>query len=195
MLNRPDLEAALKRIGKGAVFVGDPFTAGGLLPLAATEGEITPTFAESFNDLTFPEYTGEIVHERQVMGEGVSLSIPIIMGDPALYAKLSPTGLAGGGHSSHQDVVTTSLVVFPYDEIGAGIGFGAGAWSPAAPEHAIWIWRGHFTRGGPMYKQPDGGKTIQTVTFQGMYRAANPEGHKVYTIGDPAAQGIAGLAI
>lgn len=200
MLNRPALEAALKRIGKGAVFVGDPFTANGLAPLGATEGEIVPTFAEEFNDLTFPEYTGPIVHERQVMGEGVSLAIPVIMGDPALYAKLSPTGLTGGGSSSHTDVVTTSLVVISYDDIGAGIsyapvGTGPAAWSPAAPEHAIWVWRGHFTRGGPTYKQGDGGKTIQTVNFQGMYDAARPEGHKVYTIGDPAAQGVVGLAI
>ncbi len=129
------------------------------------------------------------------MGEGVALAIPIIMGDPDLYTKLSPTGLAGGGSSSHQDVVTTSLVVIPDSEIGEGIGYAAGAWTPAAPTHALWIWRGHFTRGGPSFKQADGGKTIQTVNFQGMYRAANPEGHKVYTIGDPAAQGVVGLAI
>ncbi|HEX2091818.1 MAG TPA: hypothetical protein VHG28_05415 [Longimicrobiaceae bacterium] len=199
----PNLQSALRSIGKGYVFVGDPAATGpaGLRPLGATEGEVKVAFNQEFNDLKFPEYTGPAVHERRLTGENVTVTIPLILGDPALLDDVSPVGATGGGFSSQQPVKTTSLVIFPETEIRngitytAGTGGAAGTWTPAAPRNAVWIWRGHFVRPGMNYKQADGGKVIVETTFQAMYDGTRPEGHKLYTIGDPTAQGITNLAI
>ena len=201
MLNFPNLESALRAIGKGYVFVGSTSAAGGLKPLGATEGEIKVAFNQEFVDLKFPEYTGPAVHERMLSGENITVTIPLILGDPALYTQVTPTGKSSGGNSSHQAVKTTSLVIFPESEIRDGIsytapsGTAAGGWTPSAPRNAVWVWKGHFNRPGVNYKQADGGKVISEVTFQALYDASRPEGHKLYTIGDPAAQGITSLAI
>ena len=194
----PSLSSALKTIGKGYVFVGRTDTAGGLSPLGATEGEIKVAFNQEFNDLKFPEHTGPAIHERKVSGENVVVTLPLILGDPALFDTLSPTSETHGGYSRQRPVATTSLVIFPESEIPTeGLAFTPGAsgapgtWSPAAPARAIWIWRGHFVRPGLNYKQGDGGKVIAETTFQAMYDASRPEGHRLYTIGDPSAQGVA----
>lgn len=201
MLSFPNLQSALKSIGKGYVFVGSTSTAGGLRPLGATEGEIKVVFNQEFNDLKFPEYTGPAVHERKLTGENITVTIPLILGDPDLYDDLSSTNRTSGGFSSQQPVKTTTLVIFPESEIRDGIGYApgaagaAGTWTPAAPKNAIWIWRGHFNRPGMNFKQADGGKVISEATFQALYDGTRPEGHKLYTIGDPTAQGISGIAI
>lgn len=199
----PNLQSALKTIGKGYVFVGDPSVSGtaGLRALGATEGEIKVAFNQEFNDLKFPEHTGPAVHERKLTGENVTVTIPLILGDPDLLDDVSPVRAAGGGFSSQQPVKTTSLVIFPESEIRAGLSYtagtggAAGTWSPAAPRNAVWIWRGHFVRPGMNYKQADGGKVIVETTFQAMFDASRPEGHKLYTIGDPAAAGITSLVV
>lgn len=201
MLNFPNLQNALKSIGKGYVFVGSTSAANGLQPLGATEGEIRVAFNQEFNDLRFPEYTGPAIHERKLTGENVTVTIPMIMGDPELYDRLSATSSTGGGYTSQQPVAVTSLVIFPESEIRDGLGYApgaagaAGTWTPAAPSRAVWIWKGHFNRPGMNYRQADGGKVISEVTFQALFDASRPEGHKLYTIGDPSTQGITNLNI
>lgn len=206
-MNHPDLLSTFRSIGKGYVFVGDPFTAAGLKPLGLTEGEIKVAFNQEFNDLKFPEYTGPAVHERKLTGENITVTIPLILGDPLLFETLSPVKKSSGGFTSQQKVVTTALVVIPQAEMNAsgltytpptgGTGGTAGGWVPAAPKQAVWIWKGHFSRPGLNYKHADGGKVIAETTFQAMFsnEARLPEGHKLYTIGDPIAQGITGLVI
>jgi hypothetical protein len=199
----PNLQSALRAIGKGYVFVGDPFTSGatGLKPLGATEGEIKVAFNQEFNDLKYPEYTGPAVHERKLTGENVVVTFPLILGDPDLWDDVSPTRSNGGGFSSQQSVRTTSLVIFPEPEIRSGLSYTAGAagaagtWSPAAPRNAVWIWKGHFVRPGVSYKQADGGKVVSETTFQALFDPTRPDGHRLYTIGDPAAHGITNLAV
>lgn len=199
----PSLQTTLKSIGKGYVFVGDPSATGatGLRPLGATEGEIKVAFNQEFNDLKFPEHTGPAVHDRKLSGENVTVTIPLILGDPDLLDDVSPVHALGGGYSAQQPVKTTSLVIFPEQEIRggltytAGAGGAAGTWTPAAPRNAVWIWRGHFVRPGMNYKQADGGKVIVETTFQALFDGSRPEGHKLYTIGDPAIAGITTLVV
>ena len=192
-VERPDLEALIDALGDAYVLIGDPFTVGGLVPLGIKDGDATVEWNEEYNDLIIGQ-TGPAIHQRKLRGMSPVVTFPILVGDPELYATLSPTGTAGGGHVEQQPVATTSLVLLPQSEMGpAGLSYpdGAGPWAPAAPEHAIWFWRGHFLRPGASFREAEGGKRLDTVTFQAMWHGASPDGHKLFTIGDPAAQGFA----
>src|SRR3954470_5821024 len=103
------LTAALQAVGNAQAYIGNPFLAGGLAPLGAKEGKINVEFEETANDLTAPELTGPMVHERTVMGIGCRITVPLIIGDTALYAKISPLGVRSGGYDSPQAVTPTSL--------------------------------------------------------------------------------------
>lgn len=195
MYSRVEAEAFMRAIGRASVGVGDPFTAGGLTPLGVTEGAVEPNFEADFNDLTFPEQTGPLVHARSMRGESLSVDIPLIVGNPELWARVSPTGLAGGGYSGPRDVEETALVLFPQSDVPVDgeLSYDGTAWSPGPPENALWIWRGHFSRMGPAFQDEDGGRTVRTATFQALYYAPNPEGHKLFTIGDPTEADISVL--
>lgn len=205
-INVPTLTAALQAIGNAQVFVGDPFTANGLVALGAKEGAVRVEVNEQFNDLTAPELTGPAVHERTLMGVNVRVTVPLILGDPAVYAKISPTGAKGGGSSTPQATVKTSVLVIPDQEVAGGLANATGAtagWvrtagngvagataTDAAPKHAVWLWRASAETPSRSFTYENGGKMIVEVTFQTFFYAANPEGQKVYTVGDPTAQGI-----
>lgn len=197
------LSAALAAVGVAEVFIGDPFTNGGMSSLGAVEGTITVNVPQETNPLTAPELTGGVGHQATTTLGDVNVVVPVILGDPAVFAKISPTGLASGGHSIPQKVIETSVLIIPRAEVGgslnwdtvapgwartAGNGVAAGtsaAGGAVAPKNAIWLWRAYPTFGGLPYSYGNGGKVIVEVTFHAMFFAANPEGHKVYTIGDP----------
>lgn len=180
------LAAALKSMGVAQVFVGDPFTLGGMSNLGMTEGEIRVDTPFTPNNLTAPEFTGGVVHQATVTPGEVTVTVPLIMGDPTLFAKISPVGMRGGGHSSPQKPLETSVLVIPLAELGAGLTYPVGGpWNPAAPQNAFWLWRAYATPGAVPFRYADGGKVITEVVFHGMFYAANPEGHKVWTWGDP----------
>jgi hypothetical protein len=211
MINIPTLTEALQAIGNGQVFVGNPLIAGQMVALGAKEGAVTVEIEEQFNDLTAPELTGPTVHQRTLMGVNARVTIPVILGDTALYAKISPVGSRSGGWSSPQATVPTSVLVIPNQEVGGGLenatgltggwtrtagnGVAGGSGAGVAPVHAVWLWRavpGTPARG---FSYENGGKIITPVTFQAMFDATKPEGHKVYTVGDPTAQGITTIRI
>lgn len=181
------LTSALKSVGVAQVNVGDPFTNNGLVALGATEGEITASLPFTTNDLTAPEFTGEIVHSRKVASGSPTINVPLILGDTALWPKIMPTGIRGAGWSTMQSPTTTSVVVVPYDEMGSSWGYNGTTWSPAAPVNALWFWKASPVPGDLAYRFGEGGKVVMPVVFTAMFYAANPEGHKVYTIGDPRA--------
>lgn len=201
------LTDALKAIGVAQVFVGDPLlvpgTAGALAVLGATEGNITFNPAFEYNPLTAPEITGGVNHQSTTTLGNVTISVPIILGDPALYAKVTPTKTVGGGFSFPQKVKETSCLIIPLAELGGGLvyttaptpqwtrtagnGVAAATGAGAAPQSAIWLWRCYISHGELPYSYGNGGKVITTLTITGMYDATKPEGHKVYTIGDPRA--------
>lgn len=197
------LEAALDDIGQAWVFVGDPFTTGGMACLGLTPGDISPSMNPEFQDRVYPEYQRQPVASKLV-GFDVQVDIPLIWGDPTVYAKVSPTGAASGGHTSPQNVTYSTLLLISTEEVAGGLEFTAGSpgtWvSPAGgPEHAVWIPKGYFQGAFPTFgsHNTENKNRTGTVTFTGILAsAANwPEGTKSWIIGDPLDFSVTGLDI
>ena len=59
---------------------------------------------------------------------------------------------------------------------------------------SVWFWRGHFQKPGITFRSEDGGKLVLQVNYQAMptklATSVIPDGHRLYTVGDPAAAGI-----
>jgi hypothetical protein len=209
MITPFQLQQALRAMGVAEVFVGDPTIAGGMVSLGATEGEIGFEATEASNNLTAPESTGGIPHQATVTLESAVITIPLIMGDPALWAKVSATGSAGGGFSTPQRVQETSVLLIPRSELGGGLAYTlAGGWTrtagngvagaagaEAAPQNAIWLWRAYLTRGRVPFRYAEGGKVISEIRATGMMDVSKPEGQMVYTIGAPEAEGVLGIVL
>lgn len=199
MITVPDFESYLRAMGDAVVFIGDPFVDSGLDLLGAKEGDVSVAWNVSYNNLTFPENTGDAVHEAEVQGYNPVLTVPLIIGNPDLWAKLSPTGILGGGHSSAQPVAETSVLIVPHrDLIAAGAGgyskaINPGAWVPSAPENWLWFWRAYLQFPDMAFRNAEQGKMVSPVTVQAMHDKTKPEGHKLFTIGDPSV--VAPVAI
>ena len=210
------LAEALKAIGTAEVFIGDPLlvpgATGALESLGATEGNIEFNPAFEYNPLTAPELTGGVAHQSSVTLGNVTITVPVILGDPDLYARVNPTGSASGGFTSPQKVKETGVLLIPRAELGGGLVYtttGTPEWTrtagngvdaatgvDAAPSAAVWFWRAYVSHGPLPYAYANGGKVITTVTITAMFDGSKPEGHKVYTIGDPyeAKNEITGVA-
>jgi hypothetical protein len=185
----------IRSFGQAYVFVGNPFATNGLTALGATEGEIQIEETFKYNDLTAPEWTGDTVHTRMVDGVSVKITVPLIFGDPTVYTKISPDGTKSGGFAKPQAVVTTSCVIMPFSDLASSLSYNGTTWTPAAPTHAVWLWRSVPTPGRYAFKHDNGGKVIREITFDALFDDSRPDGHKVYTVGDPVAQGVTGLLI
>lgn len=201
MISRVSLAEAVRALGKAMVYVGDAFTDSSLVPLGATEGDISAEEQESYNDLTIPEETGAAIHERKVYQEGCIVTIPLIVGPSPdgsddgseIYDLISSVGDgSGGGYSMPQAVAETNLLLIPEREIdpASGLAFDGTTWTPAAPVHAVWIWRAVPQTNTITFRRGEGGKVITEVTFIGLFDRDQPEGHKIWTRGDPSAAGI-----
>lgn len=207
------LAAALAAVGVAEVYIGDPMTNNGMTSLGAVEGTITANVPQEMNPLTAPELTGGVAHQSTITLGDVNVVIPVILGDPTIWARISPTGQASGGWSTPQKVIETSVLIIPRAEVGGGLnwdtvapgwartaGNGVGAATSAAggiaaPKNAIWLWRCYASFGALPYSYGNGGKVIAEVTFHAMFDATKPEGHKVYTIGDPRAAAPTPIAV
>lgn len=186
-----DLSTYIQAIGTAYVFVAeDPTDTNSWELLGITEGELTVDEQFQYNDFKLPEWTGEAVHERNVDGQSISIAVPLVWGDPALYDKVAPLGVKGGGRSVPQAVETRTVLIVPRSEVGAGMSYDGATWAPAAPTHAVWLHRACFAPGQYAFKHADGGKIIRQITIMPMFDNTKPEGQKLYTIGDPATQGI-----
>lgn len=203
-----DLTAQVRAIGRASVFYATgafPFAAGGvnlsLTHLGDTEGDIEVTANEAYSDLKLPELTGDAIHDRYVTGENPTVTIPLFAADAALRDIVSPTGSASGGFWRQRAVTEYTLVIIPeqvfiesnaqatlsYNKVD-GWEVGGDAASAAQLnllDLSIWFWRGHFTKAMPTYRHGDGGKVIQSITFQSMFNDAMPDGHRLYTVGRP----------
>jgi hypothetical protein len=187
MITPFDLTAALSAMGSAEVFVGDPTVVDGMDSLGATEGEIRASIATLGNPLTAPEFTGDIPHQDSVRYGAPTITVPLILGDEALWAKIMPTGIASGGYSRPQQPVTTTVLIIPRSELGDGLTFDGTTWDPAAPVNAFWLWKAWPSIDAIPYRFDNGGKVISEVTFHGMFDATKPEGAKAFLIGDPNA--------
>jgi len=196
MFTALQLADELKAIGEAEVAVGNPFAVDGMAPLGATDAAaITFSIPQNVNALT-AGVTGDVPHEATVTPGAPILRIPLVLGDPDLYALISPWGQKGFGHSRRKRVTEMSLILIPQMEMTdtdpPTLGYDGTTWTPAAPEHMLTIWRGFFTFGDLTYNPADGGKTTVEATFHAMWaKSVNvPEGQKIATIGNPVAQGV-----
>lgn len=209
-----DLTAQLRAIGRASVFyAASPYTYAAsptgadltLIHLGDTEGEVTIEANEEYSDLTLPELTGPAIHERYFAGENPVVTLPMYAADAALRAILSPTGSANGGYQRRRAVTERALVLIPEQvfidsdnaqaPLVATNTAGTVAWTVGGVaasqaqldllDLSIWFWRGHFTRAMPSYRHEDGGKVVQSVSFQAMHNASMPDGHHLFTIGRP----------
>jgi hypothetical protein len=203
----PTLAAALQAVGNAHVYIGNALVAASLNPLGTKEGAIEIAFDETINELTAPEQTGPTPHQATQMGVGITLTIPLIIGDPTLYAQITPTGVFEGGYSVPQAIVPTTVLLAPDAEVGGGLtnatgltagwvraagnGYASASGAGAAPINSIWIWRAYIHRPARIpYDVANGGKAIAPIMIRGMFDATKPEGQKIWTVGDPSAKAI-----
>lgn len=190
MITGFSLSDALAAIGRAVVFSGDPLTAGGLTPIGALEGGVEVNEQESYNDLTAPEWTGGSIHSREVMQESALVTLPLIVGTAAQYARLSSIGIGtGGGYSSPQPAVPTGLLVIPFSELTSArtISFDGTTWNPATPPvHAVWIWKAVPETSARTFTRDGKGKMVRTITFRALFDDAKPEGMKLWARGNPS---------
>jgi hypothetical protein len=214
--NLMDLATVIRSLGRGVVFRAPVWTpADGpleLTHLGDTEGDIVIETNPQVDHLTTPELTGAAPHESDYSGEGPVLQIPMFLADPDLEAIVSPFGFASAGLSRRSQVAEHTLVIFPeglFVTQGAGVvpseatlAFAGGAWTlggealsaarQAMLGNTFWAWRGAFTRPTKTFHggAGDARKNIETATFTVMHHPDMPEGHKLYTIGNPFPAGI-----
>lgn len=186
-ITRLTLAAALQSIGVAQVFVGNSLVASGMAALGPTEGAIANEGAVETNPLTAPEYTGAVEHDTVVFGGQVTVTVPLIMGDPNIYAKIDPFGVGlGGGWDGPRAPVTTSLLIVPLrelDPVAGTLSYDGAVWAPAEPVHAILVWKCYPLPERTEFAFANGGKQIRSVTFRSMYVATNANGHKVWSRG------------
>lgn len=192
------LADALKALGKAVPLIGDWTTANGMTALGETEGPITETGGWNVNALTANEHTGGLAHQATVTPGAIAVTIPVILGDPDLYAKIMPTGSASGPADNPTPPVETGLWLVPLAVFPAtgGIGYDGTAWTPTGIENdplfqnSVLFGRGFFTPGDIAHPFENGGKSIVTVTFTPMYDGRLPAGKRGWVRGDPVAEGV-----
>lgn len=200
------LEAALEDLGVCWVLTGDPHTDGGLAVLGLTPGDVTPEMNPEFVERVYEEYSSQPL-ETKLKGYAPTVDVPLIWGDPAVYAKVSPLASATGGHTAPQPIVTTSLILVPDSEFQSDWNYdptantGAGAWvyPVGGPSHAVWFPKGFFEGAFPTFGSlnTENKNRVGSITFRGMLQdsADWPEGTKSYVIGDPVAAGVTNIDV
>lgn len=178
------------RVGKAHVFIGSFGTADGLEELGICEGAISAKPESKFSTLTLPEVYGDAPLEVRLLGDTLTIDLPLIIGDEELWAKVAPLGRAAGGVSKPTSVTTTSLVIIPADELDAdgSIGYATTTWDPAEPKHALFVHKGYFTHPAREYEHNEtGSKKVTNVTFVAMQDTTKPEGFQLWFQGAAAA--------
>ena len=182
-----------------------------MFQLGLTEGDIAINFNSNVANLTLPEISGDAPYEGTSLGDNPSITFPLFLADPDLLPILSPRASAGGGFSRRLDVVEHTLVVIPEEvwEVISGtppvatydgtLTYTGTEWQldgealSSAKQSLLgmsfWGWRGYFERPNRSFRggAGDDGKNIEEVTFQLMFHPDMPEGHKLFTQGDPNA--------
>jgi hypothetical protein len=194
------LEAALNDLGQAWVAIGNPFSSGGMSILGLTPGEITPAMNPQYQQRIYEEYSRQPV-QAKLVGCNPEVTIPLVWGDPTVYAKVNPLGAKWGGHATPQDITYTTLVLIPQSEANANWVYGGGSWTypVGGPVHSIWFPKGYFDGAFPTFGSlvTENKNRTGSVTFRGVLASASnwPDGRKSWVIGDPITAGVTGLAI
>jgi hypothetical protein len=204
--------ALIGSYGRGVVFYAPKWDGTAALTpltqLGITEGDIVVNPNAQVAGMTYPELTGPAKHDMDYLGEDPTVEIPLFLTDPALLAVVSPSGSAHAGRSRRGPVMEYTIVILPeslFLSIGAGgivsdqtVAFSnAGAWTiegvaaTAAQLElialSIWLWRCVFVRPPRRFRggAGDDKKNIETVSIMALHHPGLPEGHHLYTTGDP----------
>lgn len=179
-----------------------------LAPLGDTEGDIVVAANGSIATLTLPEISGDAIHEATYTGDNPTVDLPIFFADPDLFPLMSPTGQRSAGHSRVRDTAKRTIVIFPENlfrdanQVYQTLSFAGGSWtlngSPLDAAHqtllemSLWIWRGYFDRPDQTFLggHGDDGKNIQSAMLHATFHPDAPDGHRLYTIGNPFTAGI-----
>lgn len=198
--------------GRGVVLYAPRWDRNGALALTHlgdTEGDIVVSTNPEVSALTLPELSGPAAHEADYTGENPTVEIPLFLADPTTLAIVSPTGAASAGATRRRAVQEYTLVIIPETLFLVNNAAGAperkqlafttaGGWTLNGValtadqldllESSVWLWRGYFSRPPRSFRggAGDAKKAIETVTFQAMHHPGMPEGHMLYTTGDPA---------
>lgn len=210
--NLLDLTTILRTIGRGVVLSAprwDRDVPLVLTHLGDTEGDLSIATNPEVSLLTLPELSGPAGHEADYTGENPTVEIPMYLADPALLSIVSPTGGASAGATRRRAVAERTLVIIPESLFLVNNAAGAperkqlsfttvGGWKlngvALSAEQtellgaSFWAWRGFFNRPPRSFKggAGDAKKNIETVSFQVLSHPGMPEGHMLYTTGDPA---------
>lgn len=209
-----DLTAVIRSYGRGVVYRAPVWDAASALVMEHaidTEGDISIATNPEMAKLTLPELTGPAAHETDYTGEDPVIEIPGYLTDPATAASWSPTGTASAGRQRRTAPVEYTVAIFPEALLLTLVGgiptpgtlaFSGGAWTlngtPLTPaqltllDHVFWAWRCTANRPPRRYLggAGDARKNIETVSIQLMHHPDMPNGHHLYTIGNPADYGI-----
>jgi hypothetical protein len=183
--------------GKAEVFLGDATVSGGMTPIGLIEGDVVAELARKFNNLTFPEYTGDAVIKQKTQIDGITVTLPIMLTDKTMMARLSPAGVLDLGADNFKNVVPKTLLVISQEEVDptVGLALAGGVWAPAAPKNALWIWKAVPQLNRAVWGFTDLGKRIVEVPVVAIYDTTKPADLKLACWGDPVAQGVTGLNI
>lgn len=204
MIAASALTAALKAMGPAAILAGDPMTNSGMIHVGEFEGDRTFDVEFTENKLTLPERTGGVPHDATVNVNAASIKGSFVLNSrtTSVWPTISPHGVRGGGSKGFNAVVPTTVLLIPYSELGgsldwdsagapaqwvrtAGNGAPAAAGAAAAPVNAVWLWKAYPVFTSVPYNFNEGGKVLVDVTFVAMLDMTKPDGHMVYTLGDP----------
>lgn len=193
------LADAVSARGVARVFIGDPFTPGGMVCLP-TEGAISEVVPQAMNDLALGELTGETPLSGVVVNGKAIVTVPVIYTGAATMALLSAHGSASEGYNSPQEPTYTSLMIVPLSELDTTadpptISYDGAAWAPAAPSNARFYWRVVPVRPDFSTAFENNGKVILSVTFNVYIDTDRPSGHMIRTWGNPVAAGITTVRI
>lgn len=174
--------------------------------LCDTEGAVVHEPNMTIDELLAPELTANAPLKAKVKGEAPTITIPAIYADPAVRALLSPTGAASGGYSTARPVTELTIVTFAeelffnsttklYDKI---LDPNGGTWQLSGAAISTlstriqnmfgltcWSWRVYPIKAPFQFADEDHGKSVEPVTLKLMTDITKPEGHMLYTIGDP----------
>jgi hypothetical protein len=200
------LTSAVKRLGKAVPLIGDWTIAASMAALGATEGPITVSGIGSptISGLTADEHTGGLLHRATSMPGAPQVNIPVIVGDPALWAKITPTGSEDGPADNPMDVVTTGLWLVPLaafpisgtPPVYGSIGYNGTAWSPVGVnltdelKNALLFGKGFFNHPDQAFDNANGGKNVVTASYMPMYDERLPAGKRGWIRGDPVTKGL-----
>jgi hypothetical protein len=218
-LSLASVASLIASIGRGVVFRSPRWNPNEgplntLAQLGVTEGDISIATQPQVAGLTIPELTGPIPHEIDYQGENPKIEVPLYLTDPNNLAICSPSGSQHAGRSRRGPVAEHTIMIVPealfLENIGSGIisdtnplAFDdSGIWTingqPMTDEQvelfgmSFWLWRAFFDRPPRRFRggAGDASKNIEQVSIMSMHAAYMPEGHHIYTTGDPFENGI-----